>query len=1136
MSRIGSKNIASRLAVALALSLCVSVPVNAQVAGATLSGTVTDASGAVLPNAQISIKNIATGFTRDVTTDVAGFYTAPNLLPGAYEITATASGFATAVRSGITLTVGAQQVLNLTMQVGQVTQRVQVTGEAPAVQLATSSISAVVNSTTVRELPLNGRSWTDLAALQPGVGAIETQMPYTGPERGNRGFGAQISISGGRPQQNNYRLDGISLNDYTNGGPGSVLGGNLGVDAIQEFSVLTTNYTAEYGKTAGGVVNAITRSGTNSFHGSVYEFLRNSALDTRNFFDGPTVPPFRRNQFGISAGAPIRKDRTFIFGDYEAIRQAKDISVLVTTPSAAARAGSLCSNLTPPIGAPGDCTPHQLPASPTTDSNGVDLSAKKYLSFFPVPNGGLVPGGDGDIGFFSFAGHQAVSENFLTTRIDHKLSDKDSIFGSYMFDRTPFSAPDQLDNVLLGNLTMRHLFTLEETHIFSPTLVNTLRAGYNREAADNDKSFSAINPAAADASLGARPGRYAAGVTISGIPPGFTGGLGGPTTELYRWNSFQGYDDAFLTHGTHSLKFGAAVERMQLNNLHISGDNGAFSFGSLQAFLTNHPRRFSSGINTRIEKGYRDTLFGGYVQDDWRWRRNVTLNLGLRYEMVTVPTEVQGKLTALINITDPLPRCGKLVTGCATAGPFFNNPTLRDFAPRVGFAWDPFNNGKTAVRGGFGVFDSLPLLYEFILLDTTSAPFVVGSTVSAPTLTPGSFFSGASGLLQPSTSRGSYVDQHPHRNYVMQWNFNIQQEVTPSVTALVGYVGSRGVHMLFRVDDADLVIPTLTPAGYLWPSPICSGPNPSPLCVKINPNFGSISSDFYQGNSFYDALELGITKRMSHGLQFQTSYTWGKSIDNNSAAVAGDQFSNSIPSLHWFDPRLSRSLSDFNVGRTLVISATWQVPAAKSLSGPAGWLVNGWELGGIFKVSDGMPYTATWGTGGDPSGTLSSDDWAFPNRLTGPGCATLVNPGNSNHYVKTQCFTLPTAPSMAFWKANCDTTSPVFGPNGTTEPFPVCFNLRGNAGRNIIPGPGIQNVDFSVFKNNSIKRISENFSVQFRAEFFNLLNHANFGDPNVPNTEADLFDATGTRIGSAGHLTTTSVPERQIQFAIKIVW
>jgi Carboxypeptidase regulatory-like domain/TonB dependent receptor-like, beta-barrel/TonB-dependent Receptor Plug Domain len=1081
------------------------VRTRAQVAGATLTGTIADPTGAVIPQAQVSIRNTATGVVTAVQADTDGLYTAPNLVPGSYEVTVSVPGFVTQVLPGITLTVGAQQVLNVKMQVGQATQRVEVTGQASAVQLATSSISAVVSSTTVRELPLNGRSWTDLASLQPGVGAIQTQPPFTiGADRGNRGFGSEVSISGARPQQNNYRLDGISMNDYANGGPGSVLGGNLGVDAIQEFSVLTTNYSAEYGKTAGGVVNAITKSGTNQFHGSVYEFLRNNALDARNFFDPESIPAFRRNQFGGAAGGPIQKDRTFIFGDYEGIRQSKGISALDTVPSVAARAGNLCSA---PSGNPPSCTPTTVL---------VDPSAQKYFVFFPLPNGGLVPGGNGDTGFFSYVGNQAVSENFFTSRADHKFSDKDSMFGSFMYDKTNFSAPGQMNQVLLGSLTLRLLLTLEETHVFRPNLVNTVRGGFNRESADDDVSAAAINPAAADLALGSQPGRAAAQVFISGVPPGFTGGVGANPTYLYRWNSFQGYDDAFYTRGTHSVKFGAVVERMQLNDLPLSNPNGVFNFASLTAFLTNQPKKYNSGIASTLQpRGYRYTLFGAYIQDDWHWRPNVTLNLGLRYETITVPTEVQGRLAHLNTLTDATPTLGS---------PFFHNPTKRNFAPRVGFAWDPFSNGKTAVRAGFGLFDSLPLPYEFTLLDHLAAPFFAIGAVGGKNLPPGSFFQGAAQLLQPGTLRAAYVDQFPRRNYVMQWNFNIQQQLTPNLTALVGYVGARGVHMPYRVDDIDLSLPTLTSAGYLYPNPIGSGP-------RFNENFGQISGQFFKGNSFYDALEVGITKRMSRGLQLQGSFTWGKSIDNNSATVAGDQFSNAISSLNWFDPRLTRGLSDFNVGRTLVVSATWQLPELKSLSGPAGWLANGWELGGIFKANDGVPYTPTWATGGDPAGTNSADDYSYPNVLTGPGCESLVNPGNPNHYVKTQCFAVPTAPSAAFYSA-----APPLGCDPSAGTHPQCFNLRGNAGRNILIGPGIQELDFSVFKNNYIRRISENFNIQFRAEFFNILNHANFGDPVIPNGEADLFDGSGAPIGSVGQLTTTSTTAREIQFALKVIW
>jgi hypothetical protein len=1072
------------LLVTFGLILLVPGRIYTQVVGATLSGTVTDQSGAVIPNEQISIKNIATGFTRDLVTDSAGFYTAPNLIPGSYEVTATAPGFATEVRTGITLTVGAQQVLNLTLQVGQMIQKVQVTGEAPAVQLATSSVSAVVNSTTVRELPLNGRSWTDLAALQPGVDAIQTQPSFAaGPARGNRGFGAQISISGARPQQNNYRLDGISLNDYANGAPGSVLGGNLGVDAIEEFSVLTSNYSAEYGKTSGGVVNAITHSGTNQFHGSAYEFLRNSALDARNFFDRGSIPPFKRNQFGGGVGGPIRKDRTFIFGDYEGIRQSEGITQVDTVPSPAARVGNL-----------------------STGTVVVDASAQKYLGLYPLPNGPILP--PGDTGIFTFVGQQVVSENFFTTRVDHKFSQKDSLFGTYMYDDALFTSPDSLNDLLNGHHTNRQIAVLEEDHIFRPSLVNSVRFGFNRAGVANLVGLKALNLLAGDPSLGAVPGHNAAALSVGGLTPPFQGGLGAVSHYFYYWNSFQGYDDAFLTHGTHSIKFGGGVERMQLNSLSFSSPSGAFNFGSLSDFLSNHPQRFDASFpQATTPQGYRQTLFGAYLQDDWRWRPNLTLNLGLRYEMTTVLSEVQGKLATLINVTDPTPHLGS---------PWFLNPTLRNFEPRVGFAWDPFHNGKTAVRGGFGIFDVLPLPYEFYNFQSGVAPFHLQG--SASHLPPGSFFTGAFPLLGVNSLGTAFVQHKPPRNYVMQWNLNVQRELAPNLMAMLGYVGSRGVHQPVR-GDFNLVIPTPTSAGYLWPSPVGSG-------ATINPNFGEMQGLMYAGSSFFDALEVGIQKRMSRGLQLQGSYTWGKSIDTSSSTLIGDAFANTIGSPHWFDLKTSRGLSDFNVGRTLVINGTWQVPQLKLLSGPAAWLLSGWELGGIYKANDGVPFTATFGTDGDPQGLNSTDTWAFPNRLTGPGCGTLINPGNPNNYIKTQCFAVPTAPSAAFYMANCD---PSFGTP------PQCFNLRGNSGRNIMTGPGTSNLDFSVFKNNYVKRVSENFNVQFRAEFFNILNRANFSVPVSPDN-TDIFDSTGAPTGVAGLLTSTTTTAREIQFALKLVW
>src|SRR6202047_4672100 len=414
---------------ALVLVLLTTVRVYAQVSGATITGTVSDATGAVIPNAQVSMKNLATGEVREVATNAAGFYSAPNLLPGSYEVTASAPGFSTQVESGVTLTVGAVQVLNITMKVGQVSQKVEVTGEAPAVQLATSDISGVVSQTAVVELPLNGRDWTQLATLQPGVISVGSIQANTGTkDRAHRGYGLQMAISGNRPTQNNYRIDGISVNDYLNGGPGSVEGSTLGVDAVQEFSVLTSNYSTEYGRTSGGVINAIDRSGTNEFHGDAYEFLRNSALDARNYFDPASIPAFRRNQFGASFGGPIWKEHTFFFADYEGLRENQGISTVVFVPSQAVRNGILCS-----IPHTGVCSTQQVTGAFHPDpATGIDKAVLPFLGLWRLPNAGLL--GNGDTGLYSAPGAHITSENFWTARVDHRFSDKDSVFGSYEYD------------------------------------------------------------------------------------------------------------------------------------------------------------------------------------------------------------------------------------------------------------------------------------------------------------------------------------------------------------------------------------------------------------------------------------------------------------------------------------------------------------------------------------------------------------------------------------------------------------------------------------------------------------------------------------------------------------------------------
>jgi hypothetical protein len=1056
------------MAFLLAASIATVQPARGQVTGGTILGTVTDQTGAVIAAAQISITNSKTNVKRMTATNSDGFYTVPNLLPGDYVVTATSLGFAETVEPGVTLTVGGQRLVNLSMRLGSSTERVEVTSAPPSVDLTTSTIGGVVNATTVRELPLNGRDWTQLATLQPGVATVNTQPSISNLSsgRGQRGFGIQMTISGGRPQQNNYRLDGISINDYSNGAPGSALGSTFGVEAVQQFSVLTSAYDAEYGKSSGGVINAITRSGTNGFHGDVYEFLRNSALDARNFFDGSSVPPFRRNQFGAAAGGPILKDRTFIFGNYEGLRQSLGVTNVDITPSMAARAGNL-----------------------STGTVTVNPMVVPFLGLYPMPNGGLLKGGDA--GIFNIAIQQITIEDFFTTRVDHKFSDKDSLAGTYLFDRSSVTQPDEFKNKLVKFHTRQQVLALEETHIFSSQALNSVRVGLSREPALIGDTSTVLNPLATNLALGFVPGLPAGGLRIPGIT-NFSGGQNGASYYNFHWTSIQADDDFFLTKGLHSIKIGFALERIRNNMLSATNPNGIFAFSSLANFLTDKPRILTaSPPGTVTPRAIRQTIVGAYVQDDWRWRPNLTLNLGLRYEMATVPTDVHGRLSTLRNPTDSY-------TLNHLGDPFFSNPTRLDFAPRVGFSWDPFKTGKTAVRGGFGIYDNLPLPYLFELLTLSAAPFF--QSYSAGALPAGSFPTGAFQLINgnPAALRYTYVEPHPHRNYVMQWNLNVQRDLGKNLTGMIGYVGSRGVHQPFRVDDMNLVLPTLTPQGYLWPAPAGTG-------VKMNPNVGLLNGLMWRENTFYHGLQTQIRKLMGHGFQLQGSFTWSKSIDSGSASIAGDAFTNAQSSLPWFDLRLDRGLSDFNVGRNLVINYTWNLPSPKSLPSAAEWVLGGWEWGGIYQARDGQPFSVI--IGGDPLGEKSSDTTGSadtPNRVPGPGCNSLVNPGNPNNYIKLQCFSFPT-PST----------------------------LRGNLGRNTLIGPGLSNFDFSLVKNTRVTKISEGFNVQFRWEIFNIFNRANFAQPLQNNT---IFDATGNPVPGAGFITSTQTPSRQMQFGLKVIW
>jgi hypothetical protein len=1062
----------------------------AQVSTGTIAGTVKDSTGAVSAGATVTITNTATGIITTFVTSTTGFYSVPTLQPGPYTVSVTAQGFSEEIAEGIQLNVGAEQEVNFSLKVGAVSDKVVVTTTPPDIDLVTSTTMPVVDERTIVTLPLNGRDWTQLAALMPGVAAVRTQPAVAVTnQRANRGLGNQLTVGGARPQQNNYRVDGISINDYSNGGPGGVIGSNLGVDAIQEFSVVTSNASADYGKSAGGIINAITRAGTSQFHGGVYEFFRNSALDARNEFDAPgQIAEYRRNQFGGSLGGPIIRSRVFIFGDYEGLRQYQGANTSSIVPSAAARGGSLCvaSGSNP-------CASHkQVP---------VDPAVAPYLTFYPLPSAD--PGPNSDTGSFLFNDPFTSHENYFTIRGDYHISDKDSLTGTYFYDNGNLTSPDPFNVRVTGNLAERQLGTIGESHAFNANLLNSIKVGYSYVFSDAPTTLSAINPAAANVNLGFVPGLPVGLINIGGIA-NFQGGLHATGEFRFHLNSYQVYDDVYLTKGKHALKMGFAFERLQNNQLGTSNPNGQYIFSSLQTFLTNNPTSFNAPLAQGVSpRDLRQSVFGGYITDNYRVSTNLTLNMGVRYEPVSVPTETADRLANLRNLTDVTPHLGS---------PYFQNASLANIAPRVGFAWDPYGKGMTSVHAAYGIYDAQQLNYLYEGLSIFTAPYLELGNNAAPGV--GSFPKGGYPSLSASGLRYAYAPNHSSRSYVQQYSANVQQQLPYDFVVQVGYAGSRGTHLPYRVDDVNTVQPIVSNGTYLFYGPNGTA-SPTPAALKaamLNPNIGQISAVFMTGYSHYNSLQTSLTKNFTHHTQFQLSYTWSKSIDDGSSSTFGDTFANSVSSLPLWAPNRRRGISDFNVPQNLVINYVIDLPGVPKDIPVASFLLNGWQWAGIFQRSVGEPFTPL--ISGDPLNLHSNDVFAFPDRIYGAGCSgnpvKSVNRFN-RQYVNVSCFAFP-----AF--------DPVTG-----------LTHLGTAGRNSILGPSLTDFDTSLIKNTRIPKISEAFNIQFRAELFNVGNHVNYATP--PKAGTQLFNGSGAALATGGVLVgPTASSSRQAQFALKVMF
>jgi hypothetical protein len=1071
------------ISIALAASYwCVNpTSLQAQTVSGTILGQIQDQQGAAIGKVEVTVKSLDTGAIRTATADDGGAYRITSVPAGSYEVSAAIAGFKTEVRSGIVVTVGSDVAVNFSLTVGAVTEKVEVTGEALQVNTSSSTLGGFVNSTTIRELPLNGRDWLQLALLQPGVN-VNASQNQNDLSRAQRGNGLAISISGGRTTDNAFRIDGLIVNDYVNSGPGSALRVNMGVDAIREFSVLTNSYSAEYGRGSGGVVNAITKSGTNEIHGSAYYFHRNSALDARNFFDQLNIPPFRRHQYGGAVGGPMRKDKTFFFTNYESLHEIKSLSAGDNTLSANARNGILCANA--------DCT--------QTTQVAINPKVQPFVGIFPLPNGPV----SGNTGKFLFSPKRLGEENYVIGKMDHYFSAATTLSGSYTYDNTTVSNTDNynLKDTLVPSKRQNVVLNLQ--HIFSPSLINNVRAGITRFYGGNNFDINPKIPQLSDPAFGFMPGQLFGQLRVSGVAQGtnvggIPSGLGASGQNNWGYTAPQMYDDLSWTKGRHSLRTGFSFERIDLNELAAQSPNGAWSFSSIQNFLQGIPSQFQADFpGTDTIRGLRTSLIGGYIQDDFRMRSNLTLNLGVRYEMSTVVSEVNGKLANLRNLTDPQVSVG---------APYYNNPTRKNFAPRVGFAWDPFRDGKTAVRGGFGMFDIAPLPYLFLTYAVRSAPFFKGGQLSNPP--PSSFPNQVSQLLLPSSLTASHIEFNPRPAYRMQWNLNIQRQLTRTVALTLGYVGSSGVHLARQERDTDVVPASLVQFNSALDALVFPIPAPGAKPQRINPNFGQILGHEWSGGSNYHGLQANLVQRPTKNLSYQLSYTWGKSIDNGSNSMGGVSLDagNTAPTPWAFNPRIQRGVSDFDVPHNFVANFQYDlpVPSAVKTRALANTLLGGWQVGGIYTRQNGGPFTLLLGSdqaftgnsqAGNPGGAQS------PMYFPAPGCRPNATTGNINQILMTQCFAFP-APGVL-----------------------------GNMGRNTLRMPVFRDLDFSVFKNQNVW--GEKLKAQLRVEMFNVLNNTNL-TANV----ITLFDGTGKVLPAAGTpLAPTANTSRQIQIGLRLLF
>ncbi len=1072
------------------LSICGSTSLLAQLGTGTLNGALTDQSGAVINGGTVTATNVATNESRTVSFEAKGFYSIPELSVGRYRLVAKAPGFGTATREGISLSVGAQLTLDIKFSLEAATSTVDVQATAGAQVNSTSGeLSTLIDPRQIRELPLNGRNFEQLILLAPGA-----QPTPASSSSAAYGRSPSYSISGARPVGQAVLLDGANIQGFWNRGTGaSIIGTSLGVEAIGEFQTLTGIYGAQFGG-SGSVINAVTKSGTNDIHGSIYDFVRNSVFDARNYFDAPAGPPsFRRNQFGGSVGFPLRKDKTFGFVNYEGLRQQLGETNVSYVPDQNAHQGYLPCAI---AGAAYTCGANGL-AFVGVNSNVVPL-----LNLLPLPNGVAISGSGS--GTYSAVADKPANENYVNARLDDIMNSKDTVSLRYVSDDGDLVDPFPTLTIAgfpEVSIQRNRYATIENRLVLSPALLNTTRFHFTRSGQAAHQQ--AANPTFSALSIIPGQTQYGSFQISSLNPlgvPGLAFGAGFAEPISLVQNKFVVQNDVYLGLRSHQLQIGFDLTRVQSNTVFSLYSGGQYIFPSLLFFLRGAPPvavAETPGSDSRRDG--REIDLSPYIQDDWKVSPRLSVNLGIRYEFVSNPVEVKGKYYALLN-----PTMSANYTQVPHA--FASNPSLKNIDPRVGFSYTVFN-GKTAIRGGFGVYHDAIAARNFQLFYDVSPPNFI-RTITAPSF-PTLFTGGTLGL--PSLS-AALLYGNKNTPSQTQFSLGVQQQLTPHMVLTASYVGNQGRH-LFLFQDFNHVVGQLCP---------CTDPNnpaaanlapgtryfPIPVggvYTRLNPAFSTLNYAPTSGTAHYNALQSSLVQQFSHGLQFQVNYTWSKSMDYSSISNTYEEQNGASLVMNPYNIAAEYGPSSFDIRHVGTGNLVYEFPKRANKE-----LLSGWEVSLLAQIHTGSPYNVILGF--DRENVSNSLLLERPNLVGNPNVAGPV-------------------------AANPTCVAPTIVHTVSTYYNPCAFQLQpagtvGNERRNQLYAAGLQDYDFATIKNTRFKFRTQELNAEFRAEFFNLFNHTNLGFPNF----TAITNAAGTVNPAAGRVLTTATNSRQTQFSFKLLF